>query len=91
MEIAADGFDWDEGNREKCRKHGLAPSDIEAFLKGDIRVAPDPAHSQQEDRFIAVGRIANGRPSICGVHVSAEGQAAADPADQCALHAQKGG
>jgi uncharacterized DUF497 family protein len=37
-------------------------SDIEAFFKGDMRVAPDPAHSQQEDGFIAVGRIANGRP-----------------------------
>jgi uncharacterized DUF497 family protein len=24
-----DGFDWDAGNREKCRKHGVSTAEIE--------------------------------------------------------------
>jgi uncharacterized DUF497 family protein len=36
--------------------------EIEALLSGDPGVAPDPNHSAQEDRFIAVGRNAAGRP-----------------------------
>ena len=35
---------------------------IEALLRSDPGVAPDPVHSAQEDRFIAVGRNAEGGP-----------------------------
>lgn len=56
------GFDWDEGNREKCRKHGVSIPEIEAVLRGRPAVAPDPKHSVDEDRFIAVGRNRAGRP-----------------------------
>jgi uncharacterized protein len=56
------GFDWDEGNLEKCQKHGVSISEIEALLSSDPGVAPDPNHSAEEDRFIAVGRNAAGRP-----------------------------
>jgi predicted DNA binding CopG/RHH family protein/uncharacterized DUF497 family protein len=56
------GFDWDEGNLEKCQKHGVSIGEIEALLSSDPGVAPDPGHSEQEDRFIAVGRNAAGRP-----------------------------
>jgi uncharacterized protein len=31
-------------------------------LKHDPRVAPDPKHSAEEDRLIAVGRTSAGRP-----------------------------
>jgi uncharacterized protein len=31
-------------------------------LSADPHVAPDPKHSAEEDRFIAVGRSARGRP-----------------------------
>jgi uncharacterized DUF497 family protein len=55
------GFDWDEGNRAKCQKHGLSITQIEGFFAYSPRVAPDHKHSVDEDRFIAVGRIA-GRP-----------------------------
>jgi uncharacterized DUF497 family protein len=55
------GFDWDEGNRTKCRKHGVSIAEIEALLGGNPRVAPDLRHSAEEDRFIAVGRNAEGR------------------------------
>jgi uncharacterized DUF497 family protein len=55
------GFDWDEGNRAKCLKHGVSIGEIEALLRGEPHVAPDPGHSAAEGRFIAVGRNAQGR------------------------------
>jgi predicted DNA binding CopG/RHH family protein len=55
------GFDWDERNRAKCLKHGVSIAEIEALLRGEPHVAPDPRHSAAEDRFIAVGRNAQGR------------------------------
>jgi len=61
MRITVAGFDWDEGNRAKCRKHGVSIAEIEALLSGDPHVAPDLRHSAAEDRFIAVGRNARGR------------------------------
>jgi uncharacterized protein len=50
-----DGFDWDDGNSEKCQKHGLSLEEIEAAFLNGPRVAPDIAHSLDEDRFIAIG------------------------------------
>lgn len=61
MLVNVTGFDWNEGNRAKCRKHGVSIAEIEALLRGDPRVAPDLRHSAAEDRFIAVGRNAQGR------------------------------
>ncbi len=57
------GFDWDRGNRDKCRKHGVARSDIEAVLRPDSGSLffPDARHSGQEARFIAVGKTQAGR------------------------------
>ena len=59
-------FDWDDGNREKCQKHGLALEEIEVFFHQErLYVAPDIAHSQQEQRLLAVGRCPrNGRPMV---------------------------
>lgn len=54
------GFDWDKGNREKCRKHGVSVQEIEAVFHGVPRVMPDAAHSDAETRFLAIGR-ANAR------------------------------
>jgi uncharacterized DUF497 family protein len=59
MSVAADGFDWDAGNRRKCQKHGVA--EAEAFLLSDPRIAPDPKHSVHEERLMAVGRNSRGR------------------------------
>jgi uncharacterized protein len=56
------GFDWDKGNLEKCQKHSVSLGEIEALLSSDPGVAPDPSHSAQENRLIAVGRNAAGRP-----------------------------
>jgi uncharacterized protein len=55
------GFDWDEGDRAKCLKHGVSIAEIEALLRGEPHVAADPRHSAAEDRFISVGRNAQGR------------------------------
>jgi uncharacterized protein len=37
-------------------------AEIEALLSSNPRVAPDLKHSEDEPRFIAVGRISRGRP-----------------------------
>ena len=55
-------FDWDDGNRRKCEKHGVSIGEIETFLRGTPYVAPDHKHSLGEERFLAVGRTATGRP-----------------------------
>lgn len=57
-------FDWDDGNLAKCRKHGLTRAEIEDFFRARPRVAPDPRHSQAEQRFIAVGPTPAGRPAF---------------------------
>ncbi len=54
-------FDWDDGNREKTRKHGVGPEEIEFAMRNGPRVAPDLAHSVTEQRFIAIGRTKAGR------------------------------
>ncbi|HZL57732.1 MAG TPA: BrnT family toxin [Bryobacteraceae bacterium] len=61
MDLPVGGFDWDEGNRAKCQKHGLSIAQIEALFNHIPSIAPDRKHSADEDRLIAVGRIA-GRP-----------------------------
>lgn len=56
------GFDWDLGNRDKCGKHGVSRDEIEeVFVTGGARVYPDPRHSGQETRFLAIGRTGSGR------------------------------
>ena len=55
-------FDWDIGNRYKCRKHGLTLEQIEYAMRTWARVAPDPVHSLNEQRFIAISRTPEGRP-----------------------------
>ena len=66
MDLRVSGFDWDEGNRAKCQKHGLSIEQIEAVFTGSVRVAPDPKHSTDEDRLIAIGRTNVGRPAFVG-------------------------
>jgi uncharacterized DUF497 family protein len=56
-----DGFDWDDGNREKCQRHGVSLVEIESVFEEDPAVAIDPAHSHSEVRMRAVGRCRSGR------------------------------
>jgi uncharacterized protein len=62
MNLRVSGFDWDEANRAKCRKHGVSITEIEDLFAHSPRIAPDPKHSVEEDRLIAVGRTSTGRP-----------------------------
>ena len=55
------GFDWDVGNRVKCRKHGVSTDEIESLFGGLLHVFPDARHSSVETRFIGIGRSAGGR------------------------------
>ena len=55
MDLVVEGFDWDEGNRAKCQSHGVSIEEIETVLCDQPRIAPDPAHSVNEDRLIAIG------------------------------------
>ena len=55
------GFDWDEGNRTKCEKHGVPTAAIEAMFRRPIAVFPDPQHSNYEERFKAIGKTEFGR------------------------------
>ena len=55
------GFDWDEGNRGKCRKHGVSIREIEAVFHAAPGVYADPDHSLEEQRLRAIGRTVRGR------------------------------
>jgi len=56
-----DGFDWDHGNRDKCQKHGVSAAEIENLFERTVHVGPDLRHSDQEERFKAIGADSKGR------------------------------
>ena len=62
MNLRVQGFDWDGGNRAKRQKHGVSIAEIEALFINAPRIAPDPKHSDDEDRMIAIGGTSAGRP-----------------------------
>ena len=56
------GFDRDDGNRDKCRKHSVAIETIETLFRANqLSVQPDVANSEVEPRFRAIGKTAEGR------------------------------
>jgi uncharacterized protein len=44
-EVVSPVFNWDNGNRAHCRKHGVSIAEIEALLRGTPRIAPDLKHA----------------------------------------------
>lgn len=56
--LKATGFEWDDGNIDKnWIKHAVPPSDCEQmFFNQPLIVAAHISHSEQEDRFYALGR-----------------------------------
>jgi uncharacterized DUF497 family protein len=40
MTLHANGFDWDQGNRAKCRKHGLSSEAIEDLFTRPVAIFP---------------------------------------------------
>ncbi len=59
MESALEGFYWDEGNREKCQKHGDSTAEIEEALRVIDFVIDDPFSA--EKRYRTVGKTTAGR------------------------------
>lgn len=56
------GFDWDEGNARKGKKHGVNQLEAEqVFFNKPLLVLPDVKHSRQETRFHALGKTNEGR------------------------------
>ena len=90
MAISVTGFDWDPGNRNKCRKHGVSIAEIEALFSKPVAVFPDPAHSQREERFKAIGSTKKGRHIFLVFALRKHGAETFDSPDQRSIHAQKG-
>jgi hypothetical protein len=59
MKIA--GFEWDDGNWPKCGKHGVSRDEIESVFADTPSIYLDPDHSEQEQRYRAIGVTAEGR------------------------------
>ncbi len=60
--VSFSGFEWDEGNRRKCQKHGVSIEEIEHVLThAETLITPDPKNPGGEARFLAIGRTQDGR------------------------------
>jgi uncharacterized DUF497 family protein len=55
------GFDWDDGNRAKCSRHGVSIAEIESVFLGEVWTFPDVTHSTRETRYLGIGRTEAGR------------------------------
>ena len=60
-DVTVAGFDWDKGNVDKCRKHGVSLAEIEGLFARPVMILPDHAHSIIEERRKAIGRTEAGR------------------------------
>jgi len=58
---SVNGFDWNDGNLEKCQKHGVSIQALESAFQREISIFPDIIHSQDEERFISIGKTYEGR------------------------------
>ena len=58
-----DGFEWDEGNRDKSRlKHKVSNGECEEiFLNQPLIILEDHKHSKEEQRYAAYGMTNDGR------------------------------
>ena len=58
-----DGFDWDDGNRDKnWLKHRVSNGECEeVFFNVPLLLAEDVKHSETEQRYLALGRTNGGR------------------------------
>ncbi|MFU8780912.1 MAG: BrnT family toxin [Kiritimatiellia bacterium] len=52
-----EGFDWDDGNRDKNLKHAVRSLECEqVFFNEPLIILDDPKHSVAEKRFAAFGQ-----------------------------------
>ena len=56
------GFQWDRGNWRKSElKHGVAMAEAQETLLNDPLCQADPRHSDDEQRYVALGTTNEGR------------------------------
>jgi uncharacterized DUF497 family protein len=56
------GFEWDAENWRKSElKHGIAAAEAQEVLLGDPLCQVDARHSDDEQRYVALGRTSEGR------------------------------
>ncbi|NEU71429.1 BrnT family toxin [Hassallia byssoidea VB512170] len=55
------GYDWDDGNYQKCQKHGVSIEEIETLFSSKVWIGPDINHSELEQRFLAIGKSTKGK------------------------------
>jgi len=84
------GFAWNDGNREKCQKHGVTIAEIESVFAGTPAIGPDAAHSTAETWFLAIGRASSSR-HVSSFYVARSERRQSDPGHQRRLHARQGG
>jgi uncharacterized DUF497 family protein len=51
------GFNWDSGNVQKAKKHGLPIEQIEQFFQSSPYIYPDLKNSKKESRFLAFDKL----------------------------------
>lgn len=57
-----EGFDWDAGNLEHIRKHGVEVKECEDIFANKPRIiSKDKAHSTTEERYQILGRTKKNR------------------------------
>ena len=56
------GFEWDDGNRTKCQKHGVSIGQIETMFARPSRTGPAAPRRGSETRYYAIGTTDTGRP-----------------------------
>ena len=60
-----DGFDWDEGNRDKNLKHAVHGWECEqVFFNEPLIILDDPIHSVAENRSAAFGKTDSERQLV---------------------------
>ena len=57
----AAGFEWNKGNRKKCKAHGVSIAEIEDLFTRPVMVLPDPAHSHTETRMRTIDKTKQSR------------------------------
>lgn len=61
-----EGFEWDAGNIDKCERHGVSISLIENVFVREVHILGDILHSNEEERFVAIGKTLDGRGVFVG-------------------------
>ena len=55
------GFDWDQGNRDKCQEHGMSIEEIEGVFTRPVVILHDRENASGERRLKAIGTTPEGR------------------------------